>query len=112
MRNTKASAEPRTPAPPYQLTPRERSAVDSYFEQRAKVPPAPDMKLSEPKNNVSRLEPDHPDAKTAYVLLGGAVGATSAAFLKGLLDQLANAGRKGPGSAEDGLNFMLAVVRG
>ena len=41
-----------------------------------------------------------------------ALGTTSIDFSSGLLGQLANAASKGPNADEDGINFMLSVVKG
>jgi hypothetical protein len=41
-----------------------------------------------------------------------AVGSTDGDFLHGLTKQLVNAGSQGPKADEDGINFMLAVVKG
>jgi hypothetical protein len=41
-----------------------------------------------------------------------AIGTVSVDFVKGLLGQLANAGSQGCQVDEDGLNFMLSVVKG
>src|SRR5262245_54065544 len=99
----------------YEPTPQERAAVASCLQRKAKVSPAPRMKVSKvstQKGNVWHVAPNHPDPETAYILLMNSVGTTSATFLQGLLKQIANAGSEGLEPAEDNLNFMLSVIKG
>ncbi len=96
---------------PYEPTPQERVALEAYLAHRREEPPAPRMKVSE-KGGVPQLSPDHPESALGQVLLMKAVGTTNSDFLHGLLGQLANAGSQGSQVDVDGLNFMLAVVKG
>lgn len=54
---------------------------------------------------------DHPNQTIAYSLLKEALGTASYDFVNGLLSQLANAGSQGREIDEDGLNFMLSVIK-
>jgi hypothetical protein len=69
------------------------------------------MKVSE-NDGVTALEPDHPEASTARIRLLEALGSDDCDFLAGLLKQLCNVGSKGRSVDEEGLNFMLAMVKG
>lgn len=96
---------------PYEPTPRERAAYDAQFARRQKAPRAPYMKVSV-TGGVTEVRPDHPDPRTANVLLMEALGTTSPSFVDGLLGQLAKTGTQ-DGTVDEGtLNFLLAVVKG
>ncbi len=69
------------------------------------------MKVLE-TGGVPQVLPDHPDIAVGQILLMEALGTTELDFLRGLLGQLANAGSQGGQVDEDGLNFMLSVVKG
>jgi len=96
---------------PYEPTPYERAAMVAYFARKKEKPLAPRMKVSE-KGGVIQIAPDHPEAAVAHVLLMEAIGAKDLDFLDGLLKQLANAGTQGRTVDENGLNFMLSIVKG
>jgi len=55
---------------------------------------------------------DHADPVFGHLSLLKAVGSTDSDFLGGLKKQLVNAGSHGSAADEDGINFMLAVVKG
>jgi hypothetical protein len=95
----------------YEPTEREKVALDRYRAQKAAASVAPSMKVTNHKKE-SAIAPDHPDPSLAYPLLMEAIGTVSVDFVKGLLGQLANAGSRGCQVDEDGLNFMLSVVKG
>ena len=69
------------------------------------------MKVSE-KDGITTLEPDHPKASIAQIRLLEALGSNDFDFLDGLLKQLCNVGSQGRSVDEEGLNFMLAIVKG
>jgi hypothetical protein len=69
------------------------------------------MKVSA-KDGVTELSPDHPEASSAHIRLLEALGSNDSDFLNGLLKQLCNVGSTGRSVDEDGLNFMLAMVKG
>jgi hypothetical protein len=64
------------------------------------------------QDGVTRLAPDHPERSIADVRLLEALGSRDFDFLDGLLKQLCNVGSLGPSVDEDGLNFMLSMIKG
>jgi hypothetical protein len=60
----------------------------------------------------SSLVPDHPDNITGHVLLMEALGTVDFDFFNALLGQLANASSASREVDEQGINFMLSVVKG
>ena len=95
----------------YEPTPQERIVMEAYFARREEKRPAPRMNISE-KDGAANIAPDHPEPKIANVLLMEALGTSDPDFLAGLLTQLTNAGTQDQEVDEDGLNFMLSVVKG
>jgi hypothetical protein len=69
------------------------------------------MKVSE-QDGVTKLAPDHPEPSVAHLRLLEALGSRDFDFLDGFLKQLCNVGSHGRSVDEDGLNFMLSVVKG
>ena len=55
---------------------------------------------------------DHPDPAFGHLSLLTAIGSTDSDFLEGLKKQLVNAGSHGSAADEDGINFLLSVVKG
>ena len=98
-------------ATPYEPTPYERKLMETYRARRKEKPPAPRMKVSE-KDGVTKLAPDHPEPSVAHVRLLEALGTRDFDFLDGFLKQLCSVGSHSRSVDEDGLNFMLAVVKG
>ena len=96
---------------PYKPTSQEQAVIDAGCERRLARPPAPRVTVQQ-RNGTSVIGPDHPDVATGIALLMDAVGTSSIDFLSPLLSQLANAAGKGSAVDEDGLNFMLSVVKG
>jgi hypothetical protein len=93
------------PPSPYKPTPAEAEVLKTYRVAKAKR--GPRLNVSGSDVNI-----DHPDPALGSILLLKAVGSTDGAFLHGLTKQLVNAGSQGPKADEDGINFMLAVVKG
>ena len=111
---TKKSRKPMTKksvAKPCEPTPYERERMDTYFDNQKENPLPPRMKVFT-KDGVKQFEPDHPVPTAGVVLLMEAFATRDAAFLGGLLTQLANAGTQGTDVDERGVNFMLSVVEG
>ena len=96
---------------PYEPTPQERTAIEAYLTQKREKAPAPRMRVSE-TGGVAQVSPDHPESAFGATLLMAALGTTDLDFLNGLLGQIANAGSRGSEVDENGLNFLLAVVKG
>ena len=106
-----AKTPAKTPAKPYEPTPRERAAVDANLVKADEKPPAPWVK-TEIKNGVVYVGNDHPDQSLGANLLMEATGTTDIQFLNGLVGQLVNAGSRNREPAEDEVNFMLSVIKG
>lgn len=96
---------------PYEPTAREKAALDAYRARKVGKSPSPDLKVVT-AGDATSVAPDHPDSIVATKLLSKALGTTNPYFVQGLLTQLANAGSKGQKPDQDGINFMLAVVKG
>ncbi len=96
---------------PYEPAPEEQVTVEAMAARIKELPVAPRVKVSE-KGGMAKLLPDHPDFAVGCILLMEALGTTELDFLRGLLGQLVNAGSQGGQVDEDGLNFMLSVVKG
>jgi hypothetical protein len=91
--------------------PTQRAATQVSSVRERPKPPSPRMKVSM-KGGVATLSPDHqPEPGTEHRALMEAVGTTDPDFLAGLLRQLA-AATSLQGVDENGLNFMLGVVKG
>ena len=97
---------------PYEPTPDETKAIQSFAQRRAAKRPAPRLKVAHKEGGPARITPNHPDPDVGHLLLMQALGTASVDFSHGLLEQLANAGSKGPTVDEPSLNFMLSVVTG
>ena len=96
---------------PYEPAPYERMALQAYLAQTKEKPLSPRIKVTE-KNGMTTLAPDHPKPSIAHVLLLEALGSRDFDFLSGLLKQLCDVIAHGRSTDEDGLNFMLSVVKG
>ena len=96
---------------PYEPTPSERRLIETHRAKANAKPPAPRMKVVE-KDGVVVLSPDHPEPSIARDCLLEALGSRDTDFLEGLLKQLGNVSSQGRSIDEEGLNFMLAIVKG
>jgi hypothetical protein len=85
--------------------------MQAHAEHVRRKRPAPRVKVND-KDGIAQLSADHPDQAVGYTLLMAALGTTDVTFAHGLIGQLANAGSQGRKVDPDGLNFMLAVVKG
>jgi hypothetical protein len=70
---------------------------------------APRLKLLQDKQ---KLALDHPNELEGQILLMRALGTTDLDFLNGILNQVGNAGGRGPDIDLAGINFMLSIVKG
>ena len=93
----------------YHRTPREAVALDKFRKGQAEQ--APSVKVVN-RGDHSTLVPDHPDESTGHLLLMEALGTTDPDFLNALLTQLGYAGSKGSQIDEQGINFMLSIIKG
>jgi hypothetical protein len=110
-KNQRQKAKGSAVAAPYEPTPREKAAIDANRAQRIGESPSPDLKVVT-AGKATSVAPDHPDRAVATKLLMKALGTTDPYFVQGLMTQLANAGSKGQELDQDGINFMLSVVKG
>jgi hypothetical protein len=95
----------RRPAAKYDPSKQETAALKNNRAERA-----PRVKVAK-HGNPSMLKTDHPDQATGLMLLMGALGTADMDFLNGFLSQLGNAGSQGRQVNENGINFMLSVVK-
>jgi hypothetical protein len=111
-RRAKAAPDTNALAPAYEPTAHERRALEAYRARQAEKPFAPRMKVSTTKDGVANLAPDHPDPLIGGIVLLEALGCKDPDSMRGLVSQLANLSAKGGKATEDGINFLLAVVKG
>ncbi|MFZ1962940.1 MAG: hypothetical protein WAU78_05645 [Roseiarcus sp.] len=104
-------AEPTAAPPKYEATEGEKSALRDFFARRGKALHAPRLKVSKNGSNLV-VGPDHPDETIGFMLLAQAFGSTDAAFVNGMIRQLVNAGTQGREPDDEGINFLLSVVKG
>jgi hypothetical protein len=105
---TKKKPEPYAAKQKYEPTSEEKTAIGKLFARPAN--PAPRLKLL--NKGGPKLSPDHPDEDIGSLLLMEALGTADLDFVKGFINQLANAGSQGRQIDEDDLNFMLSIVKG
>jgi hypothetical protein len=94
----------------YRPSPNEQAALGKYLRRRA-TESAARIKVLNGGTNVT-ITPDHPNKTIGQVLLAEALGTADDDFLKGLVNQLANANLRDGKIDEDALNFMLSIVKG
>jgi hypothetical protein len=111
QRCEKTKPQTKALAKPYEPTPYERRAIEAHRAQKKQKPLAPRIEVSE-KHGVTALTPDHPEPSIAQIRLLEALGCRDPDFLDGLLKQLCNVGSLGGSVDEDGLNFLLSLVKG
>ena len=105
MAKTKTISAPHTPSP------QEQVALKAGRERRRARSPSPRVKVQQ-NSRKSVLGPDYPDVAIGTALLMESIGTSSQDFYFPFVSQLANAAGKGSKVDEDGLNFMLSVVKG
>ena len=96
---------------PYEPTSREQAAVDAHRARARNARPAPRLKVNA-GDGVNKIAPEHPDLATGCKLLMEAVGTSDPDFAKAFLTQMGNASSLRGTVDEEGLNFMLSVVKG
>src|SRR5690606_29979373 len=102
------------PAKPYEPTKREAAGLEAFERRRKARPPIPSMRAHS-KRQPNRLEPDHPDAQTAYRLILESIGTSDVEFGQVVMTQLGKLsipGVIGANTAEAvnaGLTFIRAV---
>jgi hypothetical protein len=95
---------PTTEDPKYKPTPQELQSMRTFRARREAAIPAPRLKVQDKKIAV-----DHPAEHVGYASLMNALGTADFDFLNQLLAQLANSS---PGQTEQGVNFMISVIKG
>jgi hypothetical protein len=93
----------------YQRTPRELDAASKFEKGQAER--APSLKVTKGKDQTV-LASDHPNNPTGVILLMEALGTKDLDFFNAFLGQLANVGSPGRDVDEQGINFVLSVVKG
>jgi hypothetical protein len=97
---------------PYEPTTREKGVLETFNNRRRSRKPAPRLNVVTTGEDGTVLKLDHAEQGVGSSLLMEATGTTDADFLDGLIRQLCSVGSHGRAADEDGLNFMLAVVKG
>lgn len=111
MTKSKSEKLARTPAKPYEPTPEEAAVGVKYLERTADKPPSPRLNVEDRDGN-AHVTLDHPDPEVGTFLITAALGITEPDFFDGLLSQLINIGSPSREIDEQGLNFMLAAIKG
>jgi hypothetical protein len=93
-----------------EVTAAERSAIEKYLA-RLKAKPSVRYKVSK-NGSDAQIRVDHPDKVVGHVLVMDALGSADWDFTDGIVNQLANASRRGGDIDEHSLNFMLSVIKG
>ena len=90
---------------PYELTPADTKALEAYMAAREKG--GPRLKVT-----ANGIKIDHPDAAIGTLAIMRAIGTADLNFFEGLKKQIINAGSHGSTADEEGINFLLSVVKG
>ncbi len=103
-----AKTPAKTPAKPYEPTPREQEVIEKLADHFGVCPA---LKM-ERKGSTSHISYDHPDQGVGQAMLMEAIGTKERGFISPFISQLVNVGSQGRNADVKGLNFMLAVVKG
>jgi hypothetical protein len=103
--------EPNSEEAHYRPTAREQIVLDRHAARRDATPPAPRLRVSKDGQSPPILV-EHPDPRTAWMLIKEAFGAVDDYFVDGLLNQLIDLSSPYGVPNESKLNFMLTVVAG
>lgn len=93
------------------LTEAEVSTVKHWLAMKKGRKPGVGLRVKV-EHGASNVSYDHEDGETAAFLLAAGVAAQERYFFPGLLSQIINASSKGGEADEQGLNFMMSVIRG
>ena len=91
------------------LTAAERTAVNKYLARHAAKPPRVEFRVS--KDGASELKFDHPHQHIGLALVMDSIGSADDQFFDAIVQQLANASRRGQKIDEVAFNFMLSVIQ-
>ena len=103
--------KPAAAPPKYEQTEEEKSALRDFGARFSTARLTPRLKVTKTGAG-SSVGPDHPDKTTGFALLAQAFGSGDFEFVNGLIRQLINAGSQGRDAEEEGINFLLSVVKG
>lgn len=92
---------------PYQPTPNETEAINTFRTKLKSKPPTPTLKIKM-EDGKRKVNIDHRDQVIGWALFMESLNTTDAEFTSGIISQLQYAHDKG----EAETNFMLAMVRG
>ena len=109
-RSKKRGAKAQDVTPAYQMTKRERAAMERVDKRRDNGSPAPNFKASTDPDGV-QMSLDHPDLIVGGAMLADAFGTADTDFRNGLLDQLVDVATKGGKIDVAAANFALSVVK-
>ena len=92
-----------------EVTAAERTAIGKYLARRAA---RQSVRFKVSKGSDPQIGLDHPNKLVGRALVMEALASADEDFVNGILIQLANAGGHSQDIDEDGLNFMLSVIKG
>jgi len=95
----------------YQITDEEMAALTEHRARQKATPVAPRIKLTKGEK-ATEIGVHHLIGPVGYGLLIEALGTADYSFGDGLLKQLVKVGSQGSEVDEDGVNFMISVVKG
>jgi hypothetical protein len=95
-------------AKPYEITPEERSAVETIYARWKKTPP---VKVSKKEGRI-QISLEHPAPVYGQCLLMETFATADHDFYKGILMQLVKAATLGQKVDEQELNFMISIIKG
>jgi len=95
------------PRPPYEPTDQDRAVVGKLPKNKSS------MRLKVTNHDASqKVTMDHPDQNIGRAYLMEALATTDFDFANGIIEQLANADKKGGKLDERQVNFLLSVIKG
>ena len=94
---------------PYELKPKEQTAVDAHLERRKRAKPLPLQVVVTDKRGTN-LKEDHPDPAVAASLTMEALGLTRVPEFTALLQHVVDLTQKDRNADEYGINQMLAQI--
>jgi hypothetical protein len=97
---------------PYEPTPPETTAIDAFKSRKANKKPSPALKITKTERREKEVVIDHQDPKTGNMLFLESIGSTDVDFMDGFIRQVINVGSQGSEPDENGMNFLLSMVKG
>lgn len=96
----------------YEPTPKETAAIESLKNRRANKKPSPSLKITKTARRDKEVAINHEDLETGSLLFLESIGSTDLNFMDGFIRQVINVGSQGSEPDENGMNFILSMVRG